>query len=114
MTRHRTRTSIGKAGWLLLILLGVVLIGLLYTVKTRAMQARAKLAQLEYTRKQEEADVKILQAELALLKSPQRLGELAEHYLGLQPVEAMRILDLENAVRVLPKKPVDKTSEGEE
>jgi cell division protein FtsL len=86
-------------------LTGIMLVVGLYFVKTRASQAKSHARKLEHTVEQEEASVRMLRAEIAHLENPERLRRLSGKHLNLQPVEAERILTLEQAVQVLPKKP---------
>ncbi len=98
----------GRAGWLFMMLLGVGLIVVLYTIKTRAMQSKALVKKLEHSLSQEQAAVQILTAEIAYLKSPERLRKLAHEHLALEPVAAEQTLSLEQAVETLPKKLAEK------
>ena len=103
MRRHAV-ARIGRLGWAVLMLVGVALIVALYFVKTRASQARTHVKNLEHTLSQEEAGVRMLNAEIAHLENPERLRELSEQHLMLQPVDAKRTLTLEEAAQQLPKK----------
>jgi len=103
--KTHTVARIGRMGWALLMLIGVALIIALYFVKTRAAQARAHVNQLEHTLEQEQASVRMLNAEIAHLENPDRLRELSEQHLGLEPVDANRVLSLQEAVQRIPKKP---------
>jgi len=105
MMRHGANSRrIGRAGWVFMMLLGVGLIVVLYTIKTRAMQSRAMVGSLEHTLSQEQAAVQILEAEIAYLKSPERMRKLAREHLGLEPVSAKRTISLEEAAASLPKR----------
>lgn len=110
----RKSSRIGRVGWFVLMLIGVVLIAVLYSVKTRALQAKAQVRKMERTLAQEQDSVHMLIAEIAHLENPERLRALADEHLNLQPVEAERTLSLAHAVESLPKKamPEPNTDEG--
>lgn len=105
-------SPINRLGWLALMLIGVALVIGLYFVKTRAAQAKSQVRKLEHTVAQEQASVRMLKAEIAHLENPQRLRELSDKHLNLQPVEAERTLTLEQAAEQLPKKPVSTPDES--
>ena len=88
MTRVTTRRRLSRASWLLLMAIGVMLIAVLYSVKTRALEAKAYVRKLENVLAQEQANVKILRAEIAHLESPARLSALSAQYLKLEPTAA--------------------------
>jgi len=95
---------IGRLGWFLLMMIGVGLIVVLYSIKTRALQAKAQVKQLEYTLAREKAEVQMLGAEIAHLENPERLRTLGSTHLDLHPVDAERVLDLEQAAKQIPKR----------
>ncbi|NNC36786.1 MAG: hypothetical protein EX271_09655 [Acidimicrobiales bacterium] len=97
-------SPVSRLGWFLLMLLGVMLVVGLYFIKTRASQAKLLVQKLEHTVGQEEASVRMLRAEIAHLENPERLRSLASEHLDLHPVEAGRVLTLQQAVNALPKK----------
>ena len=101
---QKNAPRIGRLGWSLLMLIGVGLVVVLFSIKTRALEAKAHMRKLERTLERERAEVRMLGAELALLESPERLRALAEEQLGLEPVKAARVLTLEQAAQTLAKK----------
>jgi len=111
--RQANSRQFGRAGWLIMMLLGVGLVVVLYTIKTRAMQSKALVKKLEHRLSQEQASVQILTAEIAYLKSPERLRRLASDHLALGPVKAKQTLTLEQAVEALPKKQPVKTEDAQ-
>ncbi len=110
----QTRRRTGFSGWLLLMAIGVSLLVGLYAIKIRTLQARARLAALEQKITQEEQGVQLLQAELAHLKSPERLRSLSKTELGLEPTSARQNLDFEAAAKRIGKKPHPKSKSAEE
>lgn len=102
--RVRRVSPINRFGWLALMLIGALLVVGLYSVKTRAAQAKSYVRKLEHNVAQEEASVRMLRAEIAHLENPARLRRLADKHLNLQPVKAERTLTLEQAMQTLPKK----------
>lgn len=110
MTSRRV-SPITRLGWFFLMIIGVMLVVALYFVKTRASQARSHVRSLEHTVAQEEAGIRMLRAEIAHLENPERLSQMAEKHLNLQPVAAERTLTLEQAARTLPKKSLPETDD---
>ena len=108
----RPKSRISRLGWVILMLIGIVLIVLLYSVKTRALEARAQLRSLEHLKKQEQAAVQMLKAEIAHLQSPKRLSGMASDYLQLSPLEAGQILPLDLAVETFPLNAPQNTNGG--
>ncbi|HHK74668.1 MAG TPA: hypothetical protein ENJ57_05835 [Rhizobiales bacterium] len=102
VSAHTRRT--GPTGWVVLMAIGVALLVGLYAIKIRTLQARAALSAVVQSIAEEEQKVQLLQAELAHLKSPERLRKLAKQQLGLEPTPAARNLDFEKAVKTLGKK----------
>lgn len=97
-------SPVSRLGWVILMLIGVMLVIGLYFIKARASQAKSLVQKLEHNVGQEEASVRMLRAEIAHLENPERLRSLADEHLDLQPVEAERVLTLDQAVEALPKK----------
>ncbi|MEE9272610.1 MAG: hypothetical protein V3U57_05020 [Robiginitomaculum sp.] len=109
------RHKIGKAGWLFLMFMGVVLIVVLYSIKTRALAAKKQMSHLKHVLQQEQAETRLLKAEIAHLQSPVRLRKLAKEHLGLEVAKAKQVLTLEQAGQEIPSKKVsDEGGEGEQ
>jgi hypothetical protein len=68
-------------------LLLVLVVGL-YLVKTFAGGERADIAREETQIAEEEQRIRLLNAEVAYLEQPQRIGRLSEDYLKLEPIPA--------------------------
>lgn len=101
---HPRRVS--RFGWLGLMLVGVVLVVVLFIIKAHALEARSKLRELEHTLAQEKAEIRMINAEIAHLESPERLRKLSKEHLGLEPVKVEQTLTLAEAVALMPRKPV--------
>jgi len=86
----------------LLFLIGVALTVGLYYVKTRAQTARKQAVKIERQVAQEEASIRVLQAEIAYLENPERLKLLSETHLGLKPVAVKDVLELKDIVSEFP------------
>jgi len=86
----------------LLFLIGVALTVGLYYVKTRAQTARKQVVSLERQIAQEEAGLRVLQAEIAYLENPERLKSLSEAHLGLQPVAVKNVIQVKDIVSEFP------------
>ena len=85
--------EIGALSVLLCLVVGV------YLTKTGAGHERTEIARVEQEIVAERARIRLLQAEVAHLESPERLERLAVQHLGLAPVAATR----ETAVETLPQ-----------
>ncbi len=70
----------------------------LYLSKTGAGRERSEIARVEQAIVSEQAQIRLLQAEVAHLESPERLEQLAVQHLGLAAVPA----DREIGVDMLP------------
>ena len=104
-SRYITRSgSIGRTGWFVLMAIGILLVFVLFSIKTRALEARAYVKKLEHKLEQEQAEVRMISAEIAHLESPERLKKLANQYLDLQSVKAEQVLSLEEVVAKLEKR----------
>ena len=86
----------------LLFLIGVALTVGLYYVKTRAQTARKQVVKLERQIAQEEASLRVLQAEIAYLENPERLKSLSETHLGLQPIVVKDVIQVKDIVSEFP------------
>ena len=75
-----------RMSWFLLFLIGVALTVTLYFVKTHAQSAKRDVKDLKRAIAAEEVAVRVLRAELAYLKNPERLSDLNKSHLGLEPV----------------------------
>lgn len=104
---------LGRVGWFVLMMVGVGLVVVLFSIKTRALEAKAHMRQLEQTLQQERAEVRMISAEIAHLENPERLRKLSKEYLGLHPVKAKQTLSLTQAVAQIPQRPEDKPDMGE-
>ena len=89
----------------LLFLIGVALTVGLYYVKTRSQTARKQSVALERQISQEEASLRVLQAEIAYLESPERLKGLSEAHLGLKPVVVKDVLQGKDIIEEFPLRP---------
>ena len=89
----------------LLFLIGVALTVGLYYVKTRSQTARKQSVALERKISQEEASLRVLQAEIAYLESPERLKQLSEDHLGLKPIIVKDVLVVRDLVEEFPLRP---------
>ena len=92
----------GRAAIFVLFLIGVVLTVGLYFVKTRAQTAKTDAAHLQRQVSHQQSAVKVLEAELAHLESPNRLAVMAQAELGLMPIKAENILSVDEISEVFP------------
>ena len=77
---------------LILFMIGVVLMVVLFYVKTRAQSARLEVVSLERQISDQEAQLKVLDAEIAFLENPARLRELSVSQLGLEPITVKNVI----------------------
>ncbi len=70
--------------------LGVFLVLALavYLLKAGAGHDRVEIARIDRQILTEQANLRVLRAEVAHLEQPERIGQLAEGYLGLAPIRA--------------------------
>jgi cell division protein FtsL len=85
-------------------LLCVMMLGV-YFAKTSAGGERARIDQVERRIAEEKSQIRMLDAEVAYLERPRRVGHLAESYLQMQPLKAERETSVE-ALSVVAAKPV--------
>jgi hypothetical protein len=71
----------------------VLVIGL-YLLKTFAGGERADIAREEAQIEDEQQRIRLLNAEVAYLEQPQRIGKLSESYLDLQPIAPKHDVEL--------------------
>jgi hypothetical protein len=71
----------------------VLVIGL-YLAKTFAGGERADIAREEAQIEDEQQRIRLLNAEVAYLEQPQRIGRLSEDYLNLQPIAPKHDVEL--------------------
>jgi cell division protein FtsL len=93
----------------ILFLIGVALTVGLYYVKTRAQTARKQAVKIERQIEQEEASLRVLQAEIAYLENPERLKALSEEQLGLQPVSVKNVINVQDIKSEFPLRDVPLT-----
>jgi len=102
------RAAAKRLSWFILLSIGVVLVVMLYFVKTQAQTARKEVERLNAAMLQERAAIQVLQAELAVLESPERLSDLAQTHLQLAPVAPEQVRRFEDLAAVFPLR--DETS----
>ena len=81
---------------LMLFALGIVLVVALYYVKIRAQTAQKNILAIQKSMESELAAIKVLEAEIAILESPDRLMSLTREQLGLEPVKVTQIYKVED------------------
>ena len=92
-----------KSVWVGLLLIGVAFIACLFTIKTRALEAKARVKHLERVLERERAEVRLMNAELAHLLNPARLERLAKAYLELHSTKATQTFGLSVSMDKIPK-----------
>ena len=95
-TIYHKRTEAAKGIiWALIALFGLFLLVLLYSLKSMALDARKDIRQLQADILQEENAVQLLKAEIVYLERPDRLSELSQQSLGLEPIRYQDLVSLE-------------------
>ncbi len=104
----------GRTAIFVLFLIGVVLTVGLYFVKTHALTAKAEAAHLQRMVSSQQSAVKVLEAELAHLESPNRLADMARKELGLTPIKVEQVLSVDEIVETFPLRdePLGETGGG--
>lgn len=108
------REAAKRLGWFILFLIGVLLMVALYFVKTQSQSARKEVRRLDAAIAQEQAAIQVLKAELAVLKSPERLSELARVHLQLEPISPDQTRRAEDIVQTFPLREVDAGDESDQ
>jgi len=85
-----------------MLIIGVALIIALYYVKIRSQTANQEVRRLERLVVEEENAIRVLQAEIAFLENPDRLSNLSNIYLSLQPISAKNIISIDEIVNEFP------------
>ncbi len=85
-----------------MLIIGVALIIALYYVKIRSQTANQEVRRLERLVVEEENAIRVLQAEIAFLENPDRLRNLSNIYLSLQPISAKNIISIDEIVNEFP------------
>ena len=101
------RRAAKRLSWVLLFSIGVAMTVSLYYVKTRAQSAKKEVKQLERSLEREAAAIKVLEAELAYLSGPERLSELSQQSLGLQPISPDNTKNINEINSVFPIREVE-------
>ena len=87
---------------IIMLIIGVALIIALYYVKIRSQTANQEVRRLERLVVEEENAIRVLQAEIAFLENPDRLRNLSNIYLSLQPISAKNIISIDDIVNEFP------------
>ncbi len=87
---------------IIMLIIGVALIIALYYVKIRSQTANQEVRRLERLVVEEENAIRVLQAEIAFLENPDRLRNLSNIYLSLQPISAKNIISIDEIVNEFP------------
>lgn len=85
-----------------MLIIGVALIIALYYVKIRSQTANQEVRRLERLVVEEENAIRVLQAEIAFLENPDRLRNLSNIYLSLEPISAKNIISIDEIVNEFP------------
>ncbi len=85
--------------------------GMVYSAALRADDQRARIAQLERERKRLTEAVAALEAEIAYQEAPDRLAQLANQHLTLEPVDPYQVITFEQAPFILGVDTQDRRSE---
>ncbi len=96
------REAAKRLSWFILFLIGVTLMVVLYFVKTQSQTARKEVVRLEAAIAQERAAIQVLGAELAVLKNPARLSNLAKTHLQLVPVLPEQVIGVDDVITAFP------------
>lgn len=91
---------------IIMLIIGVALIIALYYVKIRSQTANQEVRRLERLVVEEKNAIRVLQAEIAFLENPDRLRNLSNIYLSLQPISAKNIISIDEIVNEFPLREV--------
>lgn len=105
---HRRAEAAKRILWGGMILIGIMLLVLLYSFKTMAQSARKDVRRLEVQIQTEVDAIQLLKAEIVFLERPDRVADLSEGALGLQPAPYTS----ENPLDVIRAIPLNRDVEG--
>ena len=83
---HRRTEAAKRILWGAMILIGIMLLVLLYSFKTMAQSARKDVRRLEAQIQTEVDAIQLLRAEIVFIERPDRVADVSEAALGLEPV----------------------------
>ena len=84
---YHSRADVAKRIiWGAMILIGIGLLGVLYSFKTMAQSARKDVRHLEVRIENEERNIQLLKADIAYLERPDRLVELSQMTVDAEPL----------------------------
>lgn len=78
----------------LAIMVAAVLAVALYIAKTEAQGSQERLAEIQAQLAEERRQINVLNVEIAHLEDPERLRVLARRYLGFEPLDPSREVDM--------------------
>jgi cell division protein FtsL len=87
------RRAINLLGLLVLVALAVGT----YVAKTDAKADRRRAAEIETAIADEQEAIRVMRNEIGYLESPERLRALAAEKLGLEPIDPLRVVTMEDA-----------------
>ncbi len=86
---------------LLFLLLAGALSVVLFSVKYQVQDLEQEMVDLNKSITDEHQSIHVLQAEWSHLNDPERLGALAQRYLGMKPVDPARMVSFDGLARLV-------------
>ncbi|MEP6342858.1 MAG: hypothetical protein ABJ275_06035 [Maricaulaceae bacterium] len=99
---YQSRADVAKRIiWGAMILIGISLLGVLYSFKTMAQSARKDVRHLEVQIESEERNIQLLKADVAYLERPDRLVEFSQVTIVAEPL-GYKSADMLMRVKAIP------------
>ena len=95
----------------LALIVAAVLAVALYVAKTEAQGSQQRLAEIQAELAEERRQINVINVEIAHLEDPERLRTLARRYLGFEPLDPSREVDMADLPLLIEVDPVAEAPE---
>jgi cell division protein FtsL len=95
----------------LALIVAAVLAVALYVAKTEAQGSQQRLAEIQAELAEERRQINVINVEIAHLEDPERLRTLARRYLGFEPLDPSREVDMADLPLLIETDPVPEAPE---
>lgn len=95
----------------LALIVAAVLAVALYVAKTEAQGSQQRLAEIQAELAEERRQINVINVEIAHLEDPERLRTLARRYLGFEPLDPSREVDMADLPLLIETDPIPEVPE---
>ncbi len=95
----------------LALIVAAVLAVALYVAKTEAQGSQQRLAEIQAELAEERRQINVINVEIAHLEDPERLRTLARRYLGFEPLDPSREVDMADLPLLIETDPIPEAPE---